>query len=85
MTKKTNTNEILESSIITTENVGTYNDLLTIHKSKSQVIRYLNSTGMDTKTIHKFLTSFNVTNEKGTHPIRYQHVRNVLNTIVKKS
>lgn len=64
--------------------VPSYNDLLVTHKSKSGVIRFLHSSGMDTKTIHKFLTKNEVTNNDGTHPIRYQHVRNVLLTPIKK-
>lgn len=69
-----------------TKNVQTFNyqELVMKYPTKSQLIRYLNSEGMDTKTIHKFLTENKVMNTSGTHPIRYQHVRNVLNTIVKK-
>lgn len=77
-------NEVIESSIVTSENVSTYNELLTIHKSKSQVIRYLHSQGMDVKTIYSFLTLNGVTNNDGSHPIRYQHVRNVIITPIKK-
>lgn len=83
-------NEVIESSIVTTENVGTenvlptYNDLLTIHKSKSQVIRHLHSSGMVTKDIYRYLTQYGVTNNDGSHPIRYQHVRNVIITPIKK-
>lgn len=64
----------------------TYNvpELLTQLQSKSAVIRYLASQGMNVKTIHKLLIQHSWTNNEGTHPFRYQHVRNVLNTIVKK-
>lgn len=42
------------------------------HKNKSGVIRYLHSKGYQTKHIAKFLN------------VRYQHVRNVLNTPLKR-
>ena len=42
------------------------------HKNKSGVIRFLHSKGFQTKHICKFLN------------IRYQHVRNVLNTPLKR-
>lgn len=69
-----------------TEAVVTYdvNAMLTELKSKSAVIRKLASDGMACKTIYKLLTEANWTNNAGTNPIRYQHVRNVLVTPVKK-
>lgn len=48
----------------------------------SKMIRYLKSLGHDTKTIYKMINSFGVTTKEGGE-IRYQHVRNVLHTIVK--
>ena len=77
--------EVVDSSIVN-EEVKTFNvaELLTNLKSKSAVIRHLNSEGLDCKTIYKLLTTEGWTNNEGSHPIRYQHVRNVLNTIVKK-
>lgn len=80
-TKNVLTQTEVESIVTKTFN---YQELLTNLKSKSGVIRYLNSEGMDTKTIHKFLTENKVMNNDNSHPIRYQHVRNVLTTIVKK-
>lgn len=71
----------IESIVPVTYNVT---ELLTNLKSKSAVIRYLSSEQIDTKGIYKILTEAKWMNNENTHPIRYQHVRNVLNTIVKK-
>jgi hypothetical protein len=62
-----------ETNTNTTETV-TYNyvDLLTEHKTVSSVIRHLNSLGLSRSEISK------VTGK------RYQHVRNVLVTPLKK-
>lgn len=60
MTTKTNTN------------TKTYEELMNEYKTKSGVIRYLDSTGMSRGMIAKFMN------------IRYQHVRNVLITPIKK-
>ena len=69
-----------------TKNEGrSWADLITQYKTKSGVIRGLSSEGLDTKTIYKTLKDLNVTNGSGTNPIRYQHVRNVLVTPIKKS
>jgi hypothetical protein len=51
----------------------TLDGLRTDHKNKSGVIRFLASKGFQTKHISKFMD------------IRYQHVRNVLTTPLKKS
>lgn len=87
MSKKTNT---IETPTTTTTNEVTpivtrsYLQLIETYKSKSGVIRGLHSEGQDTKGIYKTLKDLGVTNTKGDHPIRYQHVRNVLNTPIKK-
>jgi len=72
-------------TLVVTPVARTYAQLIEQYKTKSGVIRGLHAEGMDTKTIHKTLTEQKVMNEKGTHPLRYQHVRNVLQTIVKKA
>lgn len=74
-------NEVVIESVAPTYNV---NKLLEELKSKSSVIRYLNSQGLDCKSIYKLLSDSSWTNNSGTHPIRYQHVRNVLVTVIKK-
>lgn len=87
MSKK-NSNEATQ--IVTQEEVTqivtspTYQELLTKYGSKSGVIRGLHAEGKDCKSIYKILKDLNVTNTAGSHPIRYQHVRNVLNTPIKK-
>lgn len=48
----------------------------------SKKIRGLASLGYTTAEIEKLLIKFNVTTKTGG-AIRYQHVRNVLNTIIK--
>lgn len=63
----------------------TYQELLTKFSTKSGVIRGLAAEGKAAKDIFKILKDLGVTNNDGTHPIRYQHVRNVLNTPVKKA
>lgn len=84
MSKKIEANEV--ATDVTNEVVTpmTYNDLVTKYKTKSGVIRGLHAEGKDCKSIFKILKDLNVTNNEGTHPIRYQHVRNVLNTPIKK-
>ena len=47
-------------------------------KTKSAVIRFLSSEGLEAKEIHKILKDGGVTNAQGD-PIIYQHVYNVLN------
>jgi hypothetical protein len=85
MSKKIQTEVALETSVEETKVVQrTYSELLTKYGTKSGVIRGLSAEGMDTKTIYATLKSLEVTNTAGTHPIRYQHVRNVLNTPIKK-
>ncbi len=49
-----------------------YQDLLTEHKTKSGIIRYLNAQGYKNGPISKYMG------------IRFQHVRNVLVTPLKK-
>jgi hypothetical protein len=89
MSKKNQTNEVSIESAVTetvTEVVTrSYQELLTKYGTKSGVIRGLSAEGNDTKGIYKILKDLEVTNTAGTHPIRYQHVRNVLNTPIKKN
>lgn len=47
-------------------------------KTKSAVIRFLSSEGLEAKEIHKILKDGGITNAQGD-PIIYQHVYNVLN------
>lgn len=61
------------------------NAMLTELKSKSAVIRRLNADGLDCKAIYKLLSAAGWKNNAGTHDIRYQHVRNVLVTPIKKA
>lgn len=51
----------------------TYDELMITHKTKSNLIRFLSSQGKSRSDISKFMN------------IRYQHVRNVLTTPLKKS
>lgn len=51
--------------------------------TKSAMIRYLNSIGMDRSQITTELSNYFVT--IGHKPIRYQHVRNILITPIKSS
>lgn len=86
MSKKQNVEQ--NEAIVTIEEpkvvTRTYAELLTSFGSKSGVIRGLHAEGKDCKSIYKILKDLEVTNTAGTHPIRYQHVRNVLNTPIKK-
>lgn len=61
-----------------------YTKALETWKTKSGVIRGLHAEGKSCKEIYGLLKGAAVTNNTGSHPIRYQHVRNVLNTPVKK-
>jgi len=62
-----------ETNTNTTETVTyNYEELLTEHKTVSSVIRFLNSTGMSRGDISRLTGK------------RYQHVRNVLVTPLKK-
>ena len=73
---KTNTVAATEATVETSKvefNEAKYNELLAEHKSVSGVIRYLASTGMSRGDIAR------VTGK------RYQHVRNVLVTPLKKA
>ena len=80
------TEVVTETSNEVTEVVTrTYAELLTKYGTKSGVIRGLHAEGNDCKGIYKILKDLEVTNTAGSHPIRYQHVRNVLNTPVKKA
>lgn len=83
-TIETVTNNEVVTEVVTESPKFNYGELLTTHKTKSGVIRFLNSQAMDCKSIYKFMTEAKVMNDAGTHPIRYQHVRNVLNTPIKK-
>lgn len=78
MTKAKNEAKTIETAV--TEKVAkvevtipfNYQDLLTEHKTKSGIIRFLNSKGYKNGPIAKYMG------------IRFQHVRNVLVTPVKK-
>lgn len=72
------------AQVETPKEVFNYTKAIETFKSKSGVIRGLHADGKSCKEIYKLLTEAKVTNNDGTHPIRYQHVRNVLNTPVKK-
>lgn len=54
-------------------NEPTLDQLMSEHKTKSAVIRYLSANGWTNSKIAKFMG------------IRYQHVRNVLHQVLKKS
>ncbi len=62
-----------------------YPKALEQYGSKSAVIRSLAAEGKDVKTIYHTLVDAGVTNEEGTNPIRYQHVRNVLKMPIGKA
>lgn len=62
-------NTVVEAPVVEV----TLEALMTEHKTKSGVIRYLNSQGWTNGKIAKFMD------------IRYQHVRNVLITPLKKT
>jgi len=73
-------NEAIATEIVQTENEVTikeishkYEDLMIEHKTKSSVVRFLFSEGHNRSQIAKFMD------------IRYQHVRNILVTPLKKS
>lgn len=83
VTIMTNTNTNTNTQITTQE--FNPNTLLDDLKSKSAVIRFLHTNGMDCKSIYKLLTQYEWKNNSGTNPIRYQHVRNVLVTPIKKN
>jgi hypothetical protein len=57
----------------TTKTTYDLDQLMSVHKTKSSVIRYLSSQGMSRGDISRFMN------------IRYQHVRNVLTQPLKKS
>lgn len=88
MSKKQNVEQIetiVTETAVTEVVTRTYAELLTKYGTKSGVIRGLHAEGQDTKAIYKTLKDLGVTNTAGSHPIRYQHVRNVLNTPIKKA
>jgi hypothetical protein len=88
MSKKKQQNEVAIESPTTNEEATvvsrSYAQLIESFKTKSGVIRGLHAEGKAAKDIYKILKDLKVTNNEGTHPIRYQHVRNVLNTPIKK-
>lgn len=85
MAKKIEATITAETTTEAPATVFDYAGALVTHKTKSGVIRALHSEGMDTKTIYGLLSKAGVMNEAGTQPIRYQHVRNVLVTQIKKA
>lgn len=65
------TKKIEQTEVV--QEVQTLEDLMAVHKTKSALIRYLFAEGQTRGQIAKFMN------------IRYQHVRNVLITPVKKA
>jgi hypothetical protein len=98
MSKKENTARVLQASdnqvhgasegqIAPAPTKTTYDipAMLTQHKTKSGVIRALAAEGLKVNEIHKVLKEAGWHSDKNPgEPIRYQHVRNVLNQNLKK-
>ena len=84
------TNEVKNETTVVEAPKPSYDALarLTVLKSKSAVIREMSANGMKAAEIHKLLKTHKVFNsgKPGFEDtaIRYQHVRNVLNTPVSK-